>query len=300
MSEKILFLHNSEKDQMYYQGELPENYQVDTIFKNGSNIKKAIQRIWFQNKFPFYKAISLSSWYKKEFDTIIIEILQSKKDTIAFIKKRYPKSRIILWYWNTVESTRVYPDDPICKDCELWSFDQRDCDRYGIKYNTQFYNRNIHLPIEKETIDVFFLGADKGRGKLLEALKDRLEEQGFRCFFHVTEDGRTVQTKLSYKKGIAYEKALKILAKSKAILDVGIQGQQGLTLRVLEALFFSKKLITTNQDIANYDFYLPSNIFILNDNIEGLSEFMTQPYEEVAKDTIDYYEFSNWIRRFEN
>lgn len=53
MSEKILFLHNSEKDQMYYQGELPENYKVDTIFKNGSNIKKVIQRIWFQNKFRF-------------------------------------------------------------------------------------------------------------------------------------------------------------------------------------------------------------------------------------------------------
>ncbi|MXP76210.1 hypothetical protein GN277_12645 [Lachnospiraceae bacterium WCA-9-b2] len=285
---------------MYYEGDLPEHYKIDTIFKNGSNIEKGIQRIWFHDKLPFYKVISLSNWYKEEFDTIIIEVLQSKKDIIAFIKSHYPRSRIILWYWNTVKSTQVYPDDPICRGCELWSFDKKDCNKYGIKYNTQFYNKNIKLPMEKETTDIFFLGADKGRGKQLESFKKELEEKGFSCFFHVTENGRTAQTQLDYKKSIAYESALKYLAKSRAILDVGIQGQQGLTLRVLEALFFSKKLITTNKDIKNYDFYLPSNIFILNDNMECIPQFMDIPYEPVNKEIIEYYEFSNWIRRFEN
>ena len=44
---------------------------------------------------------------------------------------------------------------------------------------------------------------------------------------------------------------------SRCVLDSAQAGQLGLTIRVLEALGAKKKLITTNEDVVNYDFYRP-------------------------------------------
>ena len=68
----------------------------------------------------------------------------------------------------------------------------------------------------------------------------------------------------------------------------------------MEALFLEKKLITNNKDIKNYDFYNPSNIFILGENnIEDIKEFINKPYEKVEQKIIDYYDFEQWLSRFE-
>ena len=39
------------------------------------------------------------------------------------------------------------------------------------------------------------------------------------------------------------------------VLDSAQDGQLGLTIRVLEAIGAKKKIITTNEDVINYDFY---------------------------------------------
>lgn len=101
------------------------------------------------------------------------------------------------------------------------------------------------------------------------------------------------------KNLIKYEVYLQELNKSKTILDVTNQNQDGLSLRVMEALFFNKKLITTNDSIRNYDFYKKENIFILKDGFEqGLKEFLKIPYCEVEKDIKEYYSIENWVARF--
>ena len=58
----------------------------------------------------------------------------------------------------------------------------------------------------------------------------------------------------------------KILAKSKAVVDVQMKNQSGLTMRTIEALHFEKKLITTNPAILEYEFYTDNNICVINKN----------------------------------
>ena len=53
-----------------------------------------------------------------------------------------------------------------------------------------------------------------------------------------------------------------IYSNSRCVLDSAQEGQMGLTIRVLEALGAKKKLITTNEDIVNYDFYNEENIYV--------------------------------------
>lgn len=63
----------------------------------------------------------------------------------------------------------------------------------------------------------------------------------------------------------------------------------------MESIFFEKKLITTNEDIANYDFYRKENVFIIGkDDYKDLPKFLNTPYKKI----VDYYDYHNWIKRF--
>jgi hypothetical protein len=55
-----------------------------------------------------------------------------------------------------------------------------------------------------------------------------------------------------------------IVAESKMIIDLEHPSQTGLTLRTIESLGSRKKLITTNQDITNYDFFSDNNICVVD------------------------------------
>lgn len=90
-----------------------------------------------------------------------------------------------------------------------------------------------------------------------------------------------------YQPFLNYEKIISIIKESKCIVDIPQNGQKGITLRVLEALFFRKKLYTTNTSICEYDFYDKDNVFIANiDSDKDLYDFVNSPFcpkEEVLK-----------------
>ncbi|MBP5204804.1 oligosaccharide biosynthesis protein Alg14, partial [Candidatus Saccharibacteria bacterium] len=61
-----------------------------------------------------------------------------------------------------------------------------------------------------------------------------------------------------------------------------------------------KKLITDNSNIVDYNFYRPENIFIIGKDDPGrLKDFISSPYKKINQKIVDYYEFENWIKRFE-
>ena len=62
-----------------------------------------------------------------------------------------------------------------------------------------------------------------------------------------------------------------------------------------------KKLITNNKDIINYDFYNSNNIFVLGeDNLDNIKEFIEKEYVEIDEKIINYYDFYEWLKRFED
>ena len=58
-----------------------------------------------------------------------------------------------------------------------------------------------------------------------------------------------------------------------------------------------KKLITTNKDIVNYDFYTPNNIFVINDvnNFTIPDTFLKTDYLEIAEPIKSNYHIRNWV-----
>ena len=56
-----------------------------------------------------------------------------------------------------------------------------------------------------------------------------------------------------------------------------------------------RKLVTTNSDIKNYDFYNENNILIYSEPINLDSPFFKNEYEELSDEMYEKYSLKNWL-----
>lgn len=236
-------------------------------------------------------SIFFGNWKRnvKNYDYFILFDNYYNPQVSRYIKRKNPNSKIILWFWNQVtEHSKNYLTN---KDIdEIWTYDKSDAKKHNIKYNTQFFNKEMPCPSLEIKQDVVFLGMDKGRKNIINDINKQFMNNKVVAKICIIENE---------KDAISYDKYLEMVGESKAILDIIMDDVTGLTLRCMESLFFSKKLITNNRDIENYDFYKSNNIFILGkDDIDNIKQFVDSPYEQIDKEIIEYYEFEQWLKRF--
>ena len=97
-------------------------------------------------------------------------------------------------------------------------------------------------------------------------------------------------------KSISEEKVIQIMAESEIVLDYQVGSQTGLTMRTIETLGMHKKLITTNKDIVNYDFYTPKNILIVEKDRPWVTdEFIKNDYRVLGSDIYNKYSLRHWL-----
>lgn len=267
------------------------NGKFKKVYKDNCNFRSYIFRAIRKSK------TSLISTY---FDKWKYEMPENIKNIVIFdsaynpyavkiMKSKCKDCKINLYYWNHInEYTKKYLED---KNIDgFWTFDSNDAKRYKINYNSQFYTKNIKLEKNYLIYDVLFLGRAKNRKEMILDLSDKLKEKEINSKNIIIENE---------KDFVPYEEYLKLLSKTKVILDIVDGKQAGLTLRCMESLFFNKKLITNNLDIVNYDFYNPNNIFVLGkDDMNNIKQFIDSPYEPVNEEIVNYYDFEEWIKRF--
>lgn len=298
---KCLFLWLNSKE--FHAMEVAKRgIEVAQVYKKLPSVMRILRRIQIELNIPWIFPW-IASWKKKinDYETVIIHASKITPPVVKFIRRKNPDVRIIVWYWNPVGKC-VGIDQFTDVDCEIWSFDQEDCARYGLKHNTQYYFNNISLKATQAKFDVLFVGGDKGRIKRLVDIKQKFDNLGISNYFHITPTGRKYKVyKEIYKKRIPYTKVLDYISECKAILDYVSEKQSGLTLRPLEALFFRKKLITNDKTIVNKDFYKKENIFVLGkDDIENLPQFLSTPYKFIEEEIVNKYDFDSWLERFLN
>lgn len=87
------------------------------------------------------------------------------------------------------------------------------------------------------------------------------------------------------------------MLQARILVDFRNPIHNGLSFRTFEALGYGKKLITTNPNVAHYDFYHPDNILILEDDHFGsIDAFLKRPYQDQPWEIKQKYSFGNWIR----
>jgi len=90
---------------------------------------------------------------------------------------------------------------------------------------------------------------------------------------------------------------MQIVKHSKCVLDSPQDNQDGATIRVIESLAAKVKLITTNKDLVNYDFYNPKNIYIYDGEFDFENEFFKEPYCDVDEKIYEKYSLRGFLKQ---
>lgn len=275
---------------------------------------------YFQKKlFPKLEIEFIEKYYHNIFENIKLQtydyVLVIKGDNlpecfISKLKNTYTQSKFILYQWDSIKRLQKFN---IIKKYfnSILTFDRLDSIKYGYKFRPLFY-KDIYLNNEEniKEYDIFFSGyLHSDRYAILKKLISNYKN--FKIKHHLYM--RKIEfIKEQFKKFTKMEELydnnlvnfvsindfenMKLMAKSKAILDLHHPQQSGLTIRTIESLAMGNKIITTNDDIKNYEFYSSSRVCIVDRNdikIEG--EFLEKDGVNFSFEEKERYSLKQWV-----
>ncbi|MGL6099158.1 MAG: hypothetical protein ACRC0G_06010 [Fusobacteriaceae bacterium] len=235
------------------------------------------------------------------------------KELLIKFKSKQKKAEFIIYLWDSIKNKNNAKEILDIFD-KHFSFDKEDCkndDRF--KFRPLFYLDEYSSRADNKIFnyDLTFIGtAHSDRYRILKSLKNEGLEKKLKNYFFMYFPSKALfyLKKLidkSYLKtdindfsfnSISKNEILDIISKSKVIIDIQHPKQTGLTMRSIEMLGMKKKLLTTNKDIVNYDFYNENNIRIIDrDNPELDSEFIKSEYKEINNSIYEKYSIGKWL-----
>jgi hypothetical protein len=281
----------------------------------------------FKYKYPnfLYRILNffLKIFFRKNLKTMyygkkIIKILEKKntiQDVILTIKSDFIDPKSLIEFKRFTKKSVAFFNDSIARypktkgvlNCfdEVYSFEKGDCEKYGLKFKTNFvcnFNEKTHNNHFENQL--FTISSRDRRTKTIFKIAQNLKMNTI-DYKIIIFDGKNKIKDNDLVDIVRKPMPLKIvnqyIDKSKVLLDIHRKRQSGLTFRVFESLGLEKKLVTTNSDIKNYDFYNPNNILIIDaqDPVFPKSFFETT-YEPVPAVVLKKYLLENWIEEFLN
>ena len=293
-SKKVLFIapifFGYEKD---IQAEL-ERQGAEVTFI-GDN-----KKLWSKN------LSTIKTIIKQEYDYLFVikgEFVQ--KSILELFKESNPKAKCILYQYDTLKR---YPHIPQLFDLfdRIYSFDIEDCKQYNLILRPLFFvNTERNDTIIKYDISSIASYYPE-RLQMIQKLKKQCKKDDISSYFYIYVYWKIFIGRITFFSKFLSDISIKTLSKnkmfyvlkhSKAILDIPVKGQDGLTMRTFEVIGQEKKLITTNTSIMKYDFYNPDNIFLLTrDNITNIKLFLTKNIQHIDKDILNKYSLSFFCR----
>lgn len=260
----------------------------------------------------------MSTVRNKEYDVVFLisgQSLSFSESMIKEIRACQKKAKFVLYQWDSqtnfpyIKQVQKYFD-------KCYSFDRRDVEETpSLKFLPLFYSRKYEEIGERNNnnfkYDFCFVGtAHPKKYKFIKMMSEQLKTVYSRQFiyfffpspivFFYRKIVNSELRKAKYKEfkfvPLKGQEMNRVYEESRCVLDSAQDGQLGLTIRVLEALGAKKKLITTNEDIVNYDFYCPENIYLYKGNIDLNDIFFKTNYREVNSETYKKYSLRNWLK----
>lgn len=277
--------------------------------------------------FPFLFGHKANSYYKRIIDNhkdesvdyiLIIRGDMVSEKTLKRLKKVFPHAKLCLHLWDSLVNIKGITKRLKYFDY-ITSFDRNDCQKHtDFRFRPLFcmdeYNKEAvdTRSVEAvENVDIFFCGTiHSDRYKVIKAVESQCERLGF-----IYKGIHYLQSKFMYsfykifkREFIGAKKAdfcfvpmptetlSDAVERSKAILDIQHPKQSGLTMRTIEMLGMKKKIITTNKDIKNYDFYDPDNITVIDRSSPVIdAEIFNTPFMSIPSDVWSKYSLAQWI-----
>jgi hypothetical protein len=273
------------------------------------NMKKVVAK---EIKEHYKKIIDKSK--ENKYDYVIMIVPETiSENNILDIKNNQRNAEFILYMWDSIKNKKNSLNLMKYFD-KVYTFDKTDLTiSEKIKFRPLFYISDYEKIADKKSFeyDICFIGtAHSDRYQLLKNLEKQSLEKGLKVYYYFYFPSKILFLfrKLFDKnfkmakysdfvfKSLSKQEVIDIVAKSKAIIDIQHPKQTGLTMRTIEMLGAKRKLITTNKNIQEYDFYNENNIYIIDRenpklNISIIENITFNINQEVYKK----YSISSWL-----
>ena len=279
------------------------NIDITNVYDLKSPMSDFMMRILRKYNLNHTKYINSNNIGKK-YDMIVYFDISCNYRSLRYLKGNNNDVRLFLWnivddFIGRLKTENKEANMEYVKACfdKVYSFDKSDCEKYGLEYFPPLYSSQVMLENLTPKIDIVFLGAEKGRFEELENVYRLF--RNYEQHYHIYKKGNRLTNNnglTTSNEKVSYKKYLEWINETKCILDIPQDGQIGFTIRILEAAFLKKKLITTFSGIKNYLLYNPSNIYIVGeDDPERIEDFILSEYSEVNKEILSYYDCKTWL-----
>lgn len=297
------------KDAYYFGLVHDESFDIDEPFRKVSGFAAFILNVLRKFNLPLTRWF-YGDWYKNaaEYDKIILFdfVVFRDENLLPNIAKKAPDSKRFIYYWNIIKDEQYLQHRKKLaaeNGFKLYHYDHGNCSRYDMQFNTIMYYEGIELPVRPATSDLLFLGFVKDRGSKLNNLYRTIRESGFTPRFVIVKaDAESRKYPFEFHDSyVPYMEYLDMVSESRGILDIAQENQDGFSMRVMEAIFLNKKLVSTNTALRDADFYDPANILVLDsDEVTKaqISEFFSSDFHPYPEEVRRYYSIGEWVRRF--
>lgn len=232
----------------------------------------------------------------------------------AFIDKlraKYPHAIFILYLWDSIRNIRSV-EAKIPKFDFAYSFDPIDCQANPkLKYRSLFFLTKFLQRSPVRGNGCFFIGTLNGdRPAVIAKVANAIPSQvGFdywlfvrseielRCRKIIDKSLASLDNFRLLRRPMTVEMIREKFSLSCAILDIEHPNQNGLTMRTFEVLASGKKLITTNSNIGNCDFFDSKRICVINRDHPILSEsFFNSDPLPLPDSFFEKYSLDGWLK----
>jgi hypothetical protein len=301
------------------------NSHIATALKKDGHSVRHINFSTFTYKYPnilfrYYNFV-LKTIFKKNIKNIHYgkEILKRLKennevqDIILTIKADFIDPKSILEFKKYTKKSIAYFNDGTSR-CpkiirvipnfdEVYSFEKEDCEKYNLKFMTNWIYPIQSKPKQSIDYQIFNISSKDKRSPIISKITTVLKKKNinYKVIVFDTEN-KDRDPNIEYTtKHIPLSEVNNYIHNAQVLLDINRKGQKGLTFRVFESLGLEKKLITTNTDIKNYDFYTPKNILIIDEKNPNIPlDFFNNEYDKIPEEVLKKYTIEGWITQVLN
>lgn len=272
-------------------------------------IKKVDSRYYYKKQRKFHHNIQQENKGKK-YD-FIFSNENIEEVTLKNYRKVFPEATMVLYLDDSVANMIGVDKNFHCYDRVL-TFDKADSEKYDVNFRPLFFGDSFKQLKEKnlsKKYDICFVGTCHS-DRLAIISKIMKDYPNYRYFFHCYLQSwfmyyyyafKDVEYRKKSKRFFKYDQismnqVAQAMAYSDSILDIQHPKQTGLTMRTIETLGLGKKIITTNSDIRNYDFYNEHNVLVVDREKPIIPEsFIKDIYKPLSVELYHKYSIAGWI-----
>lgn len=288
----------------------PDRHATDALSKAAIRLAPGVVRGKAEE---FFQTI-LSSVAARDVDRVLV--IKGEGLSVSMISRlraALPKAEFTLYFWDSYKNMPSESPEKVARFDRVFTFDPVDAaNDKRLAYRPLFYlDDYARLTAAGSPIDMLFFGTvHTDRYAVLSRLQRALPSSvkiekilyfpsrwiyRMRRLFDPSFWGANEREFIF--SPLPRAEVMALLARARIVIDIERPVQAGLTMRTLEMLGASKKLITTNREVLNADFYDASNILVI-DRVNPVvpEQFLREAYKPLPNATIANYSLTGWLK----